>query len=160
MTEDFILKKSYKYNDSYRKEGTMLQKRDKNANQTVQPKKRRNNCSRKKLQKQNNLNLEAMVKKEKCSPYQSRHEIEREYLQEMDEMVKCEESNTAFDKTKLEKLTKILEKLNEEDEDFEKDASKENARPDDAVERTFKKKLDDDHTPTTNDIGTQTHIVA
>ena len=158
LKEDFILKKSYKHNDSYRKEGTMLQKRDKNAHQTVQPKKRRKNYSRKKLQTQNNLNLEPMVKKEKCSPYQSTHEIEREYLQEMDEMVKCEESNTAFDKTKLEKLTKILEKLNEEDKDFEKGASQENARQDDAVERPFKKKLDDDRTPTTNDIGTHCRI--
>ena len=125
LKEDFILKKSYKHNDSYRKEGKMLQKRDKDANQTVQPKKRRNNCSRKKFQKHNNDNLEPMVKKEKCSPYQSRHEIEREYLQEMDEMVECEESNTAFDKTKLEKLTKILEKLNKEDEDFKNDGTKE-----------------------------------
>ena len=71
----------------------------------------------------------------------------------MDEMVKCEESNTAFDKTKLEKLTKILEKLNEEDEDFKNDGAKENARQDNAVGRTFKKKLDDDHTPTTNGKG-------
>ena len=62
--EDFILKKSYRHNDSYKKEGTMLQTRDKSANHTVQPKKRRNNCSRKKLQKQNNSSLDPMVKKD------------------------------------------------------------------------------------------------
>ena len=132
----------------------MLQKRDKNANPTVQPMRRRKNCFRKKLQKQNNVNLEPMVKKEKCSLNQSRHDMEREYLQEMDEMVMCEESNTPFDKTKLDKLTIILEKLNEEDKDFTTDGTKENSRQDDVVGRAFKKKLEDDHTPTTNEKGT------
>ena len=42
----------------------------------------------------------------------------------MDETVKCEESNTAFDKAKLEKPTKILEKLKEEEEDFKNDGTK------------------------------------
>ena len=117
--EEFILSKSYKYDDSYRKEGTMLQKRGKNENQTGQPKKRKGNCSRRKAEKQDNSYSEPMVEKENYSLYQSIHKIEREYLQEMDEMVMCEENNTFFDRTKLDRLTKLLEKLNEEDENFE-----------------------------------------
>ena len=60
----------------------------------------------------------------------------------------------------MEKLTKILEKLNEEDEDFKNDGTKEkeNARQEDAIGRAFKKKLDDDHTPTTNDKLTHCRI--
>ena len=35
-------------------------------------------------------------------------------------MIRCEDNNIHFDRTKLEKLTKILERLNKEDEDFRK----------------------------------------
>ena len=65
-------------------------------------------------------------------------------------MVICEESNTSFDRTKLDKLTKLLEKLNEEYEDFRTFGTKQNARQDDAVEKTLKEKLDEDHTPIFN----------
>ena len=60
-------------------------------------------------------------------------------------MMKCEESTTAFDKTKLDKLTKLLEKLNGENENFTTAGAKQNARQDDAVDRTFKKEKLDDH---------------
>ena len=85
LKEEFILSKSYKYDDSYGKEGTMLQKRGKNENHIGQPKKRKGNCSRRKAEKQDNSYSEPMVEKENYSLYQSRHKIEREYLQEMDD---------------------------------------------------------------------------
>ena len=116
----------------------MLQTGDKSAHHTIQPKRERNNCSGKELQKQNNPTLEPMVKEGKYNLNQSRHEIEREYLQEMDEKVKCEDNNTAFDSTKLDKLTKLLEKLNEEDDDFKTPSTKQHERKDDALESLSK----------------------
>ena len=65
-------------------------------------------------------------------------------------MVICKESNTSFDRTKLDKLTKLLEKLNEEDEDFKTAGTKRNARQDDAVAKNLEERLDEDHTPTFN----------
>ena len=131
-----------------------MQNRGKNANQAGQPKKRRSKCSRRKQQKQNDSNVRPVAKKENYSLHQSRHEIEREYLQEMYEMLKCEESNTAFDRTKLDRLTKLFEKLNEEDEDLKTGGTEQNTRKDDAGERNFKDKLDEDCTPTFNDKAT------
>ena len=111
----------------------MLQKRDTNENQTGQPKKRKGNCSRRKAEKQDNSYSEPMVEKGNYSLYQSRHKIEREYQQEMDEMVMCEENNTYFDRTKLDRLTKLLEKLNEEDENFETAGTKQNAKQNNVI---------------------------
>ena len=72
------------------KEGTFLHKRDKSANQSVEPTKKRNKYIRQKVQKENNSTLETMVRNEKYRPYNSIHEMEREYLQEMDKMISCE----------------------------------------------------------------------
>ena len=85
--------------------------------QIKRPRKRRNNSPRRKAQKKNIFYPESSVQNNKYSPYNSRHEIEREYLHEMDEMIRCEEEKTTFDKTKLERLTELLERLN--DEEFE-----------------------------------------
>ena len=35
-------------------------------------------------------------------------------------MIRCEDKNIHFDRTKLDKLTEILERLNKEDEDLKK----------------------------------------
>ena len=48
----------------------MLQKREKNAYQIVLPKRKRNNYSRKELQKQSNFTLEPMVKRKNTFPVQ------------------------------------------------------------------------------------------
>ena len=51
----------------------------------------------------------------------------------------------------------LLERLNIEDEEFKTAIAEQDARQDNAVNRSFKKKLDNDHMPTSTYKGAQNH---
>ena len=55
--------------------------------------------------------LQPSIESNVFSPYNSRHEIERDYLNEVDEMIRCKD-NIFFDRAKLDKLKEILERHN------------------------------------------------
>ena len=65
----------------------------------------------------------------------------------MDEMIRCEEENTTFDKTKLEKLTELLERLN--DEEFKSTTVEKETKGDNIDDICLNMELDSDHTPVT-----------
>ena len=105
------------------------------ADDTAKLMRRRVKTSQKKAQKENNT----FVKPNNTfSPYNRRHETERDYLNQMDEKIWCEDNNIHSDKTKLDKLTDILEKLNKEDEDFKEADINEEIMENQEKERTLK----------------------
>ena len=55
-------------------------------------------------------------------------------------MIQCEDNNIHFDRTKLEKLIKSLERLDKEDEDFRKTAINEEIAEVDKRDRSPKRK--------------------
>eukprot|EP00112_Aurelia_sp_Birch-Aquarium-sp1_P025616 Seg86.4 transcript_id=Seg86.4/GoldUCD/mRNA.D3Y31 product="hypothetical protein" protein_id=Seg86.4/GoldUCD/D3Y31 len=128
-----------------RGETKISNQREVKTDQIVKPKKRRNNSSTKKAQKANSFTQESSVQNNKYSPYNSRHEIE--YLHEMDEMIRCEEENITFDKTKLDKLTELLERLN--DEEFKSATVEKETKRDTIDDISLNKELACDHTPVT-----------
>ena len=65
----------------------------------------------------------------------------------MDEMIRCEEENITFDKTKLEKLTELSERLN--DEDFKSTTVEKESKGDNTGDICLNMELDSDHTPVT-----------
>ena len=65
----------------------------------------------------------------------------------MDEMIRCEEENTTFDKTKLEKLTELLERLN--DEEFKSTTVEKETKGDNIDDICLNIELDSDYTPVT-----------
>ena len=129
LKEEFMFKKQYINKGNLKKTGKMpnigkgtkpSNSKEAKANDTGKPKSKKVKCSSKKAQKEKNSSVKPNIENNVFSPYNSRHEIERDYLYEMDEMIQCEDNNIHFDRTKLEKLTKILKRLNKEDEDFRK----------------------------------------
>ena len=124
-----MLKKSYINKGNLKKTGK-LPKIGKEANpsipneakadDTARPKRKRVRNSSKKAQKEKDTFVKPNIENNAFSLYNSRHEIERDYINEMDEMIRCEDNSIHFDRTKLDKLTEILERLNKEDEDFKR----------------------------------------
>ena len=156
LKEEFIIKKSYIHNEGFKKAGTISHargdtkisnQREAKKYQIKKPRKIRNNSPGRKAQKKNSFTPESSVQNNKYSPYNSRHEIEREYLHEMDEMVMCEEENITFDKTKLEKLTELLERLS--DEEFKSTTVEKETKGDNTDDICLNMELDSDHTPVT-----------
>ena len=67
------------------------------------------------------------------------------------------EKHTIFDKTKLGNLTKLLESLKEEDEDFKTAITEKVTRQDNEEDRSCKKEFDYDDTPTSSYNGKYYH---
>ena len=119
---------------------------------TGKPKNKKVKHSSIKAQKEKNSLVKPNIEKNVFSPYNSRHEIERDYLNEMDEMIRCEDNNIYFDRAKLEKLTEILERLNKEDEDFRKADIHEEIAEVDRRDRHLKEETNYDYMSTASEI--------
>ena len=119
---------------------------------TGKPKNKKVKHSSIKAQKEKNSLVKPNIENNVFSPYNSRHEIERDYLNEMDEMIRCEDNNIYFDRAKLEKLTEILERLNKEDEDFRKADIHEEIAEVDRRDRHLKEETNYDYMSTASEI--------
>ena len=161
LKEEFMWKKQYinkgdlKKTDKMQnigKETKPRNSKEAKTDDTGKPKNKKVKHSSIKAQKEKNSLVKPNIENNVFSPYNSRHEIERDYLNEMDEMIRCEDNNIYFDRAKLEKLTEILERLNKEDEDFRKADIHEEIAEVDRRDRHLKEETNYDYMSTASEI--------
>ena len=161
LKEEFMWKKQYinkgdlKKTDKMQnigKETKPRNSKEAKTDDTGKPKNKKVKHSLIKAQKEKNSLVKPNIENNVFSPYNSRHEIERDYLNEMDEMIRCEDNNIYFDRAKLEKLTEILERLNKEDEDFRKADIHEEIAEVDRRDRHLKEETNYDYMSTASEI--------